>query len=163
MTLLALPLMPDNQALTYDKGQGFPSHIIIHLTEELIDIIKDQQAFVIKNGFNHKSISLGADFVAVDDKDELIENHQAGAVFTVTEAKDLDKPYTVVAFDGDIENMDMMAQVSVKSPFLFVGANGFWVRVTTSDDLMMERYISVAKNIENIEHLLHMQPRKNIN
>ena len=72
--ILALPLFSKAPEISFDPGQGFPSHFLIELSPELIEKVKEAQQCVADFSFKQVGIVTNTESQAIDVSDDEFES-----------------------------------------------------------------------------------------
>jgi len=154
MILLSFPVMPIFEGLTIDRGQGYPSHVVIKLSPLLVvEIEKTYHRLMASDDAFSSGQRLPTDFIVVDDEAEKLDHISEACCFTINPAQDLMNQYTISCWQGEIESLTDLNPIKVTQPTYYIGKNGgFWITVNMGGDV----YTTVAKQISNIGSLLRI-------
>lgn len=156
--LLAMPLFTLNNDAQYDVGQGYPSHIILKLTGELIEKIKVSQKCIHKYNLDSVHIEINAigSYIAVDiEREYFADNNVLGAKsFTTISPNDFDELVTIDLLTGTLDQLNYLDHVRVYPPHVVVGKKGFWVELTHNSPSVQDRFISASKDIDTLSAIV---------
>jgi|GEM_PF-2345352 hypothetical protein len=154
--ILALPLFSKAPEISFDPGQGFPSHFLIELSPELIEKVKEAQQCVADFSFKQVGIVTNTESQAIDVSDDEFESKVAlnAHSFSVS-SPNIPKRHSVVhVIDRDLSNLKFLNPAHTMSPTIFVGQYGLWVEMTCTHPSMAVHFVSGAKNIQSLSAYL---------
>lgn len=154
--LLAMPLFNQNSEAEFDVGQGFPSHILLVVSEGLVSKIKLAQACVVQHNFDSVCIKLEELFCVVDVVREFFSEEINLPVqsFTTSNPNNFDELVTIDLITAELSMFNYLAKAHTSRPSIIVGRTGFWVELTHNHPSVCDNFISASKDIEKLQMLL---------
>ena len=154
MVFLSLPVMPILEGFTIDRGQGYPSHVVLKLSHLLVSEIEETYHRLMASGDSFSSGQrLPADYIVVDDEERKLDYMPDACFFTINPAENLMDEYTISCWNNSNDCFTDFEPIIVTQPTFYIGKNGgFWVTVNMGGDV----YKTVSKQISNIGSLLRI-------